>query len=169
MRLLMLYPVLAGLVGTSNPALAADSALDRKSLQGVKQFYVIVEELESAATDDGLTKDQIKVDVELRLRKAGIQLTEDHAAGGFRYLYIQASLIKGTEALAGLYAYNVRVEFVQPAVVESNWAEVQASTWSVGNSGMVGRKNVARGTRDTIGDLVDTFLNAYLSVNPPKP
>jgi hypothetical protein len=40
-----------------------------------------------------------------------------------------------------------------------------ASTWSVESVGFVGKLNMRRAVRDSFEELVDMFLNAYLSVN----
>jgi hypothetical protein len=42
-----------------------------------------------------------------------------------------------------------------------------ATTWDVAELGTVGRVNL-RSIRERIKDLVDMFINAYLSVNPKK-
>jgi len=42
-----------------------------------------------------------------------------------------------------------------------------AATWNDGSIGLVGVSNIQT-IRDGIKDLVDTFVNDYLSVNPQK-
>jgi hypothetical protein len=167
MKHLMLWLVFGGLVGTANSAFAGDHKTERESLRGIKQFYVVVENLDSAAVDDGLNEDQMKVAVELRLRKAGLQLVEDHASADFRCLYVDIDLFKAKDS--ALYAHHISVEFRQPITVDSNRARLLASTWSATTFGTVGSVNMVTGVRNAVGALVDTFLNAYLSVNPPKP
>lgn len=54
----------------------------------------------------------------------------------------------------------------QDAVTVSNGAKIMPPTWSVECLGAVGREQMSRGIRDDIGDKVDMFINAYLSVNP---
>jgi hypothetical protein len=62
-------------------------------------------------------------------------------------------------------AQNCIVEFKQ-MVTTMNGATVYASTWSTGNLGTVGSAKMSGAVRARLADMVDKFLNAYLSVNP---
>ena len=53
---------------------SAQTEMDRKSLRGLKGIAVVVEALQPEAERDGLTKSQIKTDIELKLRQAGIHV-----------------------------------------------------------------------------------------------
>src|SRR5512143_1148040 len=57
------------------PAAAAwgqDSAAQRATLKGIAIVEVVVEAMDPVAEGDGLTRSQLKTDVELRLRQAAI-------------------------------------------------------------------------------------------------
>ena len=137
----------------------ADTSTERETLQGLKGFKVVIEELPPAAIADGLTVDQLRIDVELRLRKAGVPVTTT----GRPFLYINVYPVKRKD---DVYVYSCRVEVMQEVLVLENEKVSVAATWSDQMTGSVGSLKMARFIRDQVADLVDEFLNAYLSVNP---
>jgi hypothetical protein len=142
---------------------AIDSEQTRESLRGIKGVRVVVEDVSADAVRDGLTRDQIQTDVELRLRKAGINVVNNTPAAR-AILSIYAHLLKANGNLG--YIYNCDVHLAQLVTANANGVSVVATTWSTGMLGGVESSNMPRTIRDNIGDLVDDFLNAYLSVNP---
>ena len=148
------------LLASGSRMFAADSKYARETLRGINSVSVLVEDLDADEVRDGLTKDQIQTDVELRLRKAGINVVPQ----GSPTLYIDANLLKDTN----LYIYDCSVALEQFVTVETNGVSTIAPTWSGATTGRVGSSNMPRAIRNTVGDLVDKSLNAYLSVNPPK-
>ena len=60
------------LIGSNAGLMALDTTEERATLCGIKTIDVVVEELRTDEIRDGLTKDQIRTDVELRLKKAGV-------------------------------------------------------------------------------------------------
>jgi hypothetical protein len=156
MRLLILLFMV-----TATGMMASDEPAARDTLRGIKKVEVVVETLSPDEIRDGLTADQIKTDVELRLRKAGITVGSTATM-----LYIQPNLLKGDVSIDGVYAYNVMVSLDQLITVDLNKVAEFASTWSISTVGLAGRNNMPRSVRNAVDDLVDKFLNAYLSVNP---
>lgn len=113
---------------------------------------------------DGLTMDQIQTDVELRLRKSGMTVIPRPKTAILPYIYVNANLMKTRE----LYSYDLSVSLKQWVTVQENQTENLVATWSVTSIGTVGSDNMARAVRNRIGDFVDKFINAYLSVNPKQ-
>ncbi len=146
---------------------ASEDKIDRETLRGITSVSVVVESLESDAVRDGLTVDQIQTDVELRLRKARIGV-RDSGATHTPFLYINAHLIKGSGPTARLYVFDCQVALVQPVRVVSNGVLAVAPTWSAEITGGIGASEMSRAIRADIGDLVDKFINAYLTVNSTK-
>jgi hypothetical protein len=66
-----------------------------------------------------------------------------------------------------LYALSIMVSCHQNALLERDLsvAAYQAATWSVGTISMVDRQQVGT-ARESLAQLVDRFINAYLGVNP---
>ena len=125
----------------------------------------------------GLSEEAIRTDVELKLRMAGIPvlsgLAEASTTPGRPILSI---VLFGTQQDAGgtsqlkTAIYSIDVEFYQKVRLV-RWAmayELSAITWSVGTFGVKKDTDaeIVRKIREFTKDLVDSFINAYLSVNP---
>lgn len=148
------------------PVIAGDSKYDRETLRGVRRFFVVVEGLDADAGRLGLIREQLQTDVELRLRRAGVNVI-DRGGENFSYLYVQPTVLLRTDF--AICAYNISMEFVQPANVGMPGVSTQVTTWSVDRLVLISSSKASQMLRTTLADLVDEFLNAYLSVNPPKP
>jgi hypothetical protein len=152
------------LVGIASPAVRADDGrLSRATLKGLSAIYVMVEDLPEGAKILGLSKEAIQTDVELKLRLAGISVVtqaEDMKLPGNPALYVVVNLTDPARAA------SIDVEVQQNAMLERNnqWAP-RITTWS---TGMVVSNPTAQGIRDYVKDHVDTFLNAWLFVNPKQ-
>src|SRR5207249_4173290 len=74
-RVLLGLVVLWGIIGLSwGGSWAGDSEADRATLRGVEGVDVLVEALKPEVERAGVTRQQLKIDVELQLRKAGIRV-----------------------------------------------------------------------------------------------
>lgn len=153
---LRVVPLFVGCV----TCLIAGGPFEQATLRGITTVQVVVEDLNPDGARDGLTKYQISTDVELRLRRAGVKVGASRTS-----LYVQATLLPGTGPLQNVYAYNVFVALQQPVEIISNGVSFQATTWSAAYLAIATRLD-SRAVRNTVGDLVDQFLNDYLAVNP---
>jgi hypothetical protein len=152
------------LIGLTSLSVQAQASNPRvATLKGISAIFVLVEDLPNAAKVLGLTEDAIQTDVELKLRLAGMRVVtrgEMGALPGQPDLYIEVNLTRGAEAA------SIDVELQQNALLPRNGQLVpSATTWS--HSGAISAPT-AQVIRDMIKDFVDTFLNAWLSVNPKK-
>jgi len=152
--------VLTLLFAIGVPLLADDDTTSRQSLKGIKSIAVVIGPLDSDELTEGLTVDQLQTDVELRLRKAGVSVV---TSGPTVVLLVDTNFLKN--ANTGLYAYYCEVKVLQ-LVTAPNATSLVAPTWSKSILIMVGSANLSSSVRGRVGDLVDKFLNAYLSVNP---
>ena len=138
-----------------------------ESLRGLKGVFVIIEGLSPDIEADGLKKEQIQTDVELKLRLAGIQVISQEEwmndTGG-ACLYVNVNDVK---TKTDIYSFIVSVEFSQSVyLVRDPKIFSHGITWNVGTIGTVGKQYVSNYVRETIRDYVDEFINDYLSVNP---
>jgi hypothetical protein len=152
---------------TVRPA-AADDVLSRQTLRGISGISVVVENLKEQARQGGLHEEDIRTDVELKLRLAGVKVLtapESTALPGSPYLYVSVtSVLSG----AGVYGLYVEVSLNQRVLLAREQSiSVTAPTWSTSYIVTIGMNNLLE-VRDDIKELVDKFLNAYLSVNPKK-
>jgi hypothetical protein len=158
--LLLLAPLFVPLRGMNGA-----SKSSRESLTNIVTLEVLIEDLSPESEAAGLSRDQITTDVELRLRKSGIKVREQgQGVKPTPILYVNAHLVMAQSGGSFVYTINVSVE--QDVKVIANDRFCLASTWSSSKLGLVGHDKIARVARDVIGDLVDEFLNDYLSVNP---
>jgi len=139
---------------------ARDDSETRQTLKGIKGVNVVVEGLSPAA--EGLvTVEQLRTDVELRLRTAGLNI-----GPAVVYLDVEVTIAKGHEQLDRAYVFNCRSALLQYVAVSGNSVKALVETWSTDYVAIVGRDNVSKAIRSTVSDQVDQFLNAYLSANP---
>src|SRR5437899_9138582 len=94
-----------------------DNEDSRLTLAGLRGVYVVVSDMKEDARQKGLWEAQLRTDVELKLRQAGINvLTEEEVrrTPGLPYLYVTVSTLQlQASTLFGLYAFAVNVELVQ--------------------------------------------------------
>lgn len=161
----LLSLVLAFLItGETVVARADDSYLSRQTLKGLKEISVLVEDIVPEVERAGLTRALIQTDVELKLRLAGIPVLVGLAGLGAPHLYVQVSVLPSPEI--DYWPFYSFVALVQSAALDRDRSILYSLiSWDVGSIGGVGKDKVAQ-IRDNVKDQVDTFINAYLSVNP---
>jgi len=137
---------------------------DADVLKDVGPMVVFVDDLPRDFESLGLRRDDIQRDVELKLRLAGITIYDDDESG---YLYV---VIGGTcDRICGS---SVRISYREQVFVlrGDEYIEVYSpATWeTAGVVGIVGSDNLKRSIRDSVKDMVDEFVNAYLTANPKR-
>jgi hypothetical protein len=148
----------AGTAGT------ADTPGERESLRGLrlKAISVRVENPGPEAESDGITKSQLQTDVELRLRQSGILVADTSKVGD---VYVNVNALKRDGGIG--YVYSVVVQFDQPVTVSRTGNSVIAATWTLPPTVVfVSLPRASPAIREAVRDLVDKFINAFLSVNP---
>jgi hypothetical protein len=100
---------------------------EQKALVGLKGMQVLVSQANPACDGLGLTKDQIKTDVELRLRKAGIQVLtvlNIHENLGLPFLSVDLQTIIGN----GLCVYLIEIK-LREQVILARGGNVLGTIW----------------------------------------
>jgi hypothetical protein len=135
------------------------------SLRGLQGVNVLIESLSSEAEQAGLNSTTIQTDVELKLRLAGIKVLSEEESlkqSGHPYLYVNANVNPG------LTLYSIHCKLKQGVTLSRDVSITTiATTWETSASGLVEASNLLN-IRSDIKDLVDQFINDYLSVNPKK-
>ena len=150
------------LIGLTSPSIQAEGRLQDKTLENINTVFVAVENLAAGAKTLSLSEEAIRTDVELQLRQAGIRVVtpeEGVKVPVSPFLYVQVMLSPGAEAAV------VIVQVEQMAQIQLNGQLTAVITWK---ETTLLTKATAQGIRDKTKDLVDRFLNAWLSVNPKK-
>ncbi len=148
------------------PELAHALTDNQKALVGLNGLMLVVEALKPETEHLGITKDQIKMDVELRLRKVGISLLrkeEWSSAPGKAFLYVGINTIP-SNIEQGLWSVTVKVKVVKLVPLPEESQAIKA-IWTKEMTGAI-RSADAPKIREYVGGLVDKFTNDYLAANP---
>jgi hypothetical protein len=184
---------LALLVLDSSAFSFQDTQESRETLREVTSVYVVIAGITPEIEQNGMSAQQLKTDVESKLRKAGINVIttweERESAESFPaglYVIINAlksDILKRTIDI-DYYAISIHCELIQrclpltheivslmseqnidPAYVSFHSA--LACTWSTSNVYLAGGERIID-IRDCVQELVDHFIKAYLSANPKR-
>jgi len=170
-----------------------DTKEARETLRDVTSVYVVMAGITPELERNGMSARQLKTDVKSKLRKAGINVIttrgERESAESFpARLYVRINALKSDMLKSGFdidyYALNISVELIQrclpltheslsrvsgenidPSYISSHSA--LACTWSTNNIYLAGEERIIA-IRDCVQELVDHFIDAYLSVNPKQ-
>ncbi|MEQ1947646.1 MAG: hypothetical protein ABL995_10685 [Bryobacteraceae bacterium] len=149
---------------------ANDTDLERKSLRGLKDITVgfVRVPTELRQYEPALETD-IQTAAELKLRLAGIKVLSaaevGNGAGSGVILNISINAFPTND---GNWPVSVQVGVLQVVRLDRDASIFSyGETWGVYRIGRAQRSNL-RSVRDTVNDMVDQFINAYLSVNPKK-
>ena len=149
-------------------ASAVNGISNRATLRGLKGVGVLVEKLPREVEQEGLKRDQLQMEVESKLRTAGIKvLTKEEALNipGEPYLYININVnIAKTEA--DIYPYSIDLLLIQKvSLLRDPKLTSYAITWSTGGVGSIGKPILSQ-LAESVEQMVDVFIKAYLSENP---
>lgn len=135
------------------------------SLKGIGAFGVVVEALGSAASKLNLTQAQLKTDVELPLRAAGLPVSEIPLP----FVYLRLSVMDHQSL--DLVAYTVELQFRALVLVHPSQRPAYATTWQSAGQGLLccDKGTFVREIRESIRVSVDEFANDYLKMNPKAP
>jgi hypothetical protein len=168
-RLATIYLMTMLLIGiATQPVHAQATGLAIATLKGISAVAVAVEQLPDRAKAVGLTEESIQTDVELKLRLAGMRVVpkeEVDKVPGAPWLYVRVNVRHVTD---NIEAAHIDVFLCQGAILERNGQVAPITvTWFTGQLSVLGT-NAAETLRDETKDLIDEFLNDWLSVNPKK-
>jgi len=146
-----------------------DSESSRKTMKDLTGIYVDVS-LPPDAAQIGLSEAQVRADVELWLRMAGIRvLTREEWLKVLArpVLVIDLALYK-MKSVEGNYSHYINVRLNQSAMLPRDpQTFISADTWDVASVGVVNASST-KWIRDQIKDQVDLFINAWFSMNPKR-
>jgi hypothetical protein len=166
---------------------SADEAEDRqfrqalkhaesRKLKGLGPIGIVIERLSPDIEKKGLlTTNQLETNVELRLRKTGINvipratfvnllLSENGEIKPYLHLEVETLEVK---ELNGLHCISIILELVDSVTIERGRQSDVLPIWSR-KSFLYAGENRLRTVLDIVGDLVDEFCNQYLMANPRK-
>lgn len=149
-------------------AFAFDTAVTRSSLRGLSGILLLVRGLNPDIEHEGLTKEQIQLDIESKLQTAKIRLLSKEQYSKTPeapFLHVVPAVLKVRVGTTSLYTYTVIVRLCQSVHLARNHAiETPGFTWT--SEGTYGVVRAIGDIRSKIADEVDKFISAYTSVNP---
>ena len=135
------------------------------SLVGLNSFSVQINANENLS-EHGIFESQIKNDVELKLRMAGIKVSDDYGSVGSASLGIVISSTRRTNSQTRSYALQLCVlEYMKSNRIE----DPLIITWMASTGGYQSDSSnieYSNDIRTYIKDLLDYFINDYLRDNP---
>jgi hypothetical protein len=138
------------------------------TLRGLKGVGVLVENLPPEVEKEGLIKNQLQIEIELKLRTAGIKvLTKEEClmTPGEPYLYININ-VNTAKTESDLYPYTIDALLIQKVSLLRNPEQTTyAVTWSTGGIGSIDKQILSQ-LRENVEELVEVFIKAFLSENP---
>jgi hypothetical protein len=166
------------LVGLASPGYlwrshgwALDTPNERVTLAGLTGVHVVVHEVSAEAEREGLSRSSLQVEVEQRLRRAGLRVfTPDQAMAsvGRPTLELRVNIVRPPDA-PQLYIYSVDLSLRQQIrLVRDRTIESYAVTWSENREvGSVGATRLSA-VRDAVRARVDQFVTAWQTANPDR-
>ncbi|MBN1391992.1 MAG: hypothetical protein JW947_04220 [Sedimentisphaerales bacterium] len=146
---------------------------DRDTLMGLRGVLVLVEDLNPEVEKYGLTKQQLQIDVELRLRQNGIRVLsqkERLSTSEAPYLYVNVNTMTDRTDSPRLVSFSILLELKQNVFLVKDTSPLKLCTASTWQSFLMGRVDLGKITfiRDSVKDIVDKFINDYLAANPKE-
>lgn len=154
---------------------------DAESLKGISGIWVLVENLDPDLLKAGLTKGELRADIEDRLRESGIAVKPPSASGSGPFLYLELTDIsvpaggkrkskpnaKSNGRHEGTALY-VRLELQQAvALKRAPASSLLSDTWRQSMIGYAEPSRAGGTARGWVKELTDRFIKSYLMANPP--
>ncbi|MEM4657918.1 MAG: hypothetical protein QXX77_05790, partial [Candidatus Methanosuratincola sp.] len=164
MRALWITALVISMLVFAAPSRSEFIVMQRDALRGLPPLFVVVERLEPAAVEAGLSESTIKQEVERRLRASGVRvLDEGERLPGAPFLYVRITAyeVPGT----GVYSYSVALELRElVTLVRNPRASTYASTWE--SQGVAFSTGIRDRAREYLAKKVDEFVDDWLAANP---
>ncbi len=172
--LFLFHSIAFGIDRKEGPEFDSDSIKERRTLRGIKGLYVTIE-IEDELIDAGLLKNQVKTDIEEKLRKRDIEVRSldeylslpnsarldlncvgyKHHEGDF-YFFSNMNIIKKVPS-GGEGSVTSKDEDSEKKILKITWSKEE-----------MGKSPDLKDIRSSIKDLTDQFINNFLSVNRKK-
>lgn len=143
---------------------SASASRSDDNLKGLDAFRVEIETLTDDSLAHGLTSSQIQTDVELKLRLAGVRVTQQVVGVPILYVVVNSVEIRAGQAVMGS-AVAIDVAVLLDVPTRTGRTLSDAWIWTRGHLKVIGT-DYADAVRGAIKDQIDAFLNSYRKANP---
>jgi len=165
-----LLVVLAVVICVITWCLAGDK-VKRGSLVGLKGVGIVVEELSPKARRYGLSKEKIRTQVEMHLRKHGIKVLceeERLRAAGRPHLYVNVKPLIGEKYGICAIAYDISLK-QDVRLVREPLKKCVASTWNRSAVSLTGTSVLANAVKLNLSVYIDEFISECVAASTPHP
>ena len=153
--------LVAGLLASSAAEAHAQSEVETASLERIAKLEIVVDPLEGAAADIGVTAAVLRSIVDTRLRQEGVPVADFAVA--FLTLHVTAIPLEAGPDIVLLTS----LAFFQPAASTlSRWLG-PAITWSLERLTVAGMSQAEEVLRAHVEHLADAFVASWREANPP--
>lgn len=141
---------------------AGDAAIDRATLRGIQAVNVVVDRIDSAVENEGVTREELRGRMEDRLRAANITVDSSRR----EFVAVRLTSVRDKR---GPYAVAMTVSLYQPVFLARDpKVRTATATWEVETVILAEPKVLDRACQDSIDDLVGRFAAAYRAANAAK-
>ena len=142
--------------------------MDRATLRGLKAVKVVVDPLGSELEHEGLDANRLRETIEQKLRFASIKVDNDVN----EFIGLNISFVQGGKKLLSIsrktpFSLAISLGLYQVAVLTRDMAtKTVVETWGVEKMSSSSGRDLDHEVSNTVDDLVQQFVKAYVSVNP---
>ena len=152
---------------------AFDSSLARceagiNTLRGIDKIKIVIEDLTSDSTNNGVTESGLQAQAELALKQVGINVTDSNSKTAdspfVPVLYVSLS----TDRADGFQTFLMRLELLQAVSLgrDPTIKASSATTWSTFRFRKIDEQGYASKVKTTLTIMLQSFQDDFLSVNP---
>lgn len=165
MRKILASTALVMFAATRAMGQAAPLIDDEFALRGIGPLKVVID-VPPTARGAQLYPSQLRTQVELRLRQAGVLVASAETVG----VPFLSVLVNVTDPAATVQAYSVRVSLHQGVrLIRPPNTIVEGSTWQSAEAvGYAAPDRIAAFVRQALGNAVDEYINQWLAANPRR-
>ena len=173
MRYLLSLVLLILLISSTVNGQTRLQSIERESLRGLTGVGVLAVLGDGTENETaGITLNQLRADMELRIRKAGIKVLSNEEVKStpgnpVMVVIVNTSQITELETEVGkIYTVSCLIEFKQYVALKRNpTINAIGTTWERQSFGYLGASKL-RDLKNWVADYVDQFINDFLAMNP---
>lgn len=145
---------------------AEELTTEEETLVGIRELKVVVLGINEGVTGTGLTEEDIRTIVELKLRLAGIKISDSNLVPGL-VVILSAINVEVSENNPHLvYSFELSIHQDSILIRDPSILVINGKTWDTGTTGITPKEDFKQKIKSTLNDLMDSFLNDYLKANP---
>lgn len=145
-------------------------ANDKEVLRGIENIGVVIEKLPRRAKKLGITRNNLRTDVESKLQLAGIAVVApDELNTNPEIPFLLVTVILGYSKPTFIYAVLVGLNEKVQLKRDPKIISYAMPWWRIIKQEHIGKKGMEKEVRNTLEYLINEFIKDHRAVNPKKP